>query len=414
MQRQTHPPTEPADRAPTSRRAPAPAGKVGPQASNGDALRAGWRFLRAWLRALTDERTFDLRTNPSLWLGFLLAIPIPLFTFGSPASAGMKILSLFAPMAWAIIMGAAGRIAILAAEERDALVDVVVETKEHLGVTEEALGEEVAKRRTAERKHDQVMGELQLAKDVQRSLASENIDRPDCRVINHSIPSMHVGGDYVLANVVDDRWLYLCIVDVAGHGIAAALVVARMHGLMRRLALTKKRPEAFLERVNRAAVQIFKHTYFFMTMGVFCIDLRTGVMEYATAGHPAQVLLRADGTCEELRTPNRLLGMDADIFDEQQPSRKTRLRPGDTIVLFTDGLFEVLSDGHGEVLGENGLIERLRAVGPIEPQLLIGEALQELAAFQGRSDFEDDITLVAARFIGQPGAATPDPAPPQS
>ncbi|MDJ0974728.1 MAG: PP2C family protein-serine/threonine phosphatase [Planctomycetota bacterium] len=387
-----------------------------PPARNGEALHDGWRFLRAWLRALTDERTFDLRKNPSLWLGFLLGVPIPLLTFASTAGAGLKILSLFAPMAWAIILGAAGRIAILAAEERDALAEVVVTTQEHLGQTEEALGEELEKRRHAERKRDEVMGELQLAQDVQRTLASENIHRDDCEVVSHSIPSMHVGGDYVHVNVVDGRFLYLCIVDVSGHGIAAALVVARIHGLVRRLSLTKKRPESFLERVNRAAVQIFEHTYFFMTMGVFRIDLRTGVMEYATAGHPAQILLRADGSHEELRTPNRLLGMDADIFDEQQPSRKTRLKPGDTIVLYTDGLFEVLSDADGEVLGENGLMERLRTVGPIEPQLLVGEALQELADFQGRSDFEDDMTIVAARFIGQPHRppAKKDPAPKQS
>lgn len=359
-----------------------------------------YRFFRAWARALTDERTFDLRANPSLWLGFLLALPIPLISFMSGSPTWAKVLSLFAPMTWAVLMGAAGRIALVVAEERDALVQDVEKAHEAVVVSERARDDEVEKRKKAEKTADAVFEELKLARSVQNTLASENIHRDDCEVMILSIPSMLVGGDYVHANVVEDRWLYLCVADVAGHGIAAALVVARLHGLVRRLTLTKKRPETFIERVNRAAVQIFKHTYFFMTMVVVRIDLKTGVMEYATAGHPAQVLLRADGQLELLRTPNRLLGMDADVFDKARPSDKVRLKPGDTIVLYTDGMFEVLENGEGEVLGEAGLQDRLRAAGPLSPQLLVGEALHELATFQGRSDFEDDITIVAARFDG--------------
>ena len=73
---------------------------------------------------------------------------------------------------------------------------------------------------------------------------------------------------------------------------------------------------------DRATLRIFQDTYFFMTFGVFRLDLSNGAMEYATAGHPAQVLLRADGRTELLRTPNRLLGMDADIFDAERRAER--------------------------------------------------------------------------------------------
>ena len=197
---------------------------------------------------------------------------------------------------------------------------------------------------------------------------------------------------------------------MSGHGVAAALVVARIHGLVRRLTLTKKRPEAFLERLNRAVGQIFKETYFFLTFGVFRIDLHTGELEYATGGHPSQILLTHDGEIRELRTPNRLLGMDDDIFSPNRPSQRLQLRPGDSIVLFTDGLFEILSDEQGEMLGEGGLHDRIRSIGSLSPSLLIGEVLQDLAEYSGRSEFEDDMTLVAARFEGHPRRPTdPDP-----
>ena len=157
---------------------------------------------------------------------------------------------------------------------------------------------------------------------------------------------------------------------------------------------------------------------------MFRLDHSDGMLEYATAGHPGQVLLRADGTMEILRTPNRLLGMDADVFDPERPSDATRLKPGDTLVLFTDGLFEILQGGQGSVLGESGLRQRIGGLAGLAPTLMAGEILQELADFQGRSKFEDDVSLVVARFQrvlqptasdavhgGVPVAPTPEPSP---
>lgn len=375
------------------------------------------RFLRSFWRALTDGDTYNVRTNPSLWLGFLLAIPIPITIYMVDAPVAVKISSLFSPIIWSILLGAAGRVGIEAQEEKDRLHSIAERAQDEarhavtdLKATEERLGQEAEKRIQLERTSEAMRQELTLAKAIQDTLSSPNISRPDCEVVIQSIPTHYIGGDYVHVNVVEDRWLYLCVGDVSGHGVAAALVVARIHGLIRRLTLTKKRPEAFLERLNRAAAHVFRETYFFMTFAVFRIDLTTGELEYATAGHPAQILLSHDGDIRELRTPNRLLGMDDDIFSSERPSDQLKLRPGDAIIMFTDGLFEILSDAQGEVLGENGLHDRIRSIGSLAPSLLIGEVLQDLAEYSGRSEFEDDVTLVAARWHGpaQVPAAKPN------
>jgi serine phosphatase RsbU (regulator of sigma subunit) len=362
-------------------------------------------FLRAFVRALTDEGTFDLGKNPSLWLGFVLAIPIPVLMFTLHAPLWIRLVAIFAPLAWAVIMGAAGRVGILAQQEQDRLAGEMRRARADaeiaqvtLAEAEEALDIEVARRQDLEKRQKAVLNELKLAQAVQSTLVPANVVRPEVEVAVRQIPSSYVGGDYLHANVVDGRWLYLIVADVSGHGVSAALVVARLHGLIRRITLEKQMPEPMLDAIHKAALHIFQHTYFFLTIGVFRLDLVDGTLEYATAGHPGQVLLRADGTLEILRTPNRLLGMDDDVFDPERPSDRTRLRPGDALVLFTDGLFEILSGGDGAVLGESGLRQRIAGVAGLAPTLMAGEILQELADFQGRSKFEDDVSLIVARF----------------
>jgi sigma-B regulation protein RsbU (phosphoserine phosphatase) len=351
-------------------------------------------------KALVDEQTYDVRGNPTLWIGFLLAIPIPVLTYAAGATTWLKLASLPAPVIWAVIMGAAGRVGILAQQERDQLEQEAAVAADEAREAEESLDEAVKQSQKLERRHQEVVSELKLAQAVQRTLLPKPIHRKNIEVVARSIPTSYVGGDYVRSTIVKKRWLYLVMFDVSGHGVSAALVVARLHGLIRRMTYTEKRPTIILERLNVSAQRLLKHTYFFMTGVVARLDLKTGELEYATAGHPSQVLLRENGQLELLRTRNRLIGMDDDIFDSQAPSKRVQLEPGDSIVLFTDGLFEVLEDGKGEVLGEDGLRERLAQLGSLAPQLLIGEVLQELSEFQGSSEFEDDVTILAARWLG--------------
>jgi serine phosphatase RsbU (regulator of sigma subunit) len=417
----TAPPSPPST---TQEPAAAPTPAAGPECARAQASASsttwgspsagGRRFMRAFFRALSDEGTFDVRTNPSLWLGFLLAIPIPLLMFAWHAPLWLRLASLLAPLAWAVIMGAAGRVGIIAQREQQRMLEEARRAREAaerarvtLAETEKSLDLEVERREELEQRQREVLDELKLAQAVQRTLLPPNLIRPDLEVAVRNIPCAYVGGDYLHASVVGERWLYLCVADVSGHGVSAALVVARLHGLVRRITLEAQTPFSMLDEIHRAALRILQHTYFFVTIGVFRLELATGRLEYATAGHPGQVLQRTDGTQEILRTPNRLLGMDGDVFDSERPTGETTLKPGDTLVLFTDGLFEILSGGDGTLLGESGLRKRIAGLSGLSPTLMAGEVLQELADFQGRSTFEDDVTLMVARYLGPQPASTP-------
>jgi serine phosphatase RsbU (regulator of sigma subunit) len=381
------------------RRPPAHAGAEATPPRTERVPRRRWSFLRAFWRALTDHRTFDLRRNPALWLGFLLAAPIPFLAVAALAPTWIVVVAIPAPIVWAVVLGAAGRVGILAEEDAERHQRAAEEAMRQAQTTEAALAKESTRRRDLEQQATAVISDLKLAQAIQSTLLPANLTRPEVEVAVRQIPCQFVGGDYLHASVVEDRWLYLCVADVAGHGVAAALVVARIHSLVRRQTVERKLPEAMLEELNRAALAILKHTYFFMTFGVFRLDLADGTLEYATAGHPSQVLLRADGRRELLRTPNRLLGMDADIFDADRPSATTRLERGDTLVLFTDGLFEILAGGNAdEMLGEKELHKRIDSVRTLTPSLMAGEVLQDLADYQGTSAFEDDVSMLVARF----------------
>jgi sigma-B regulation protein RsbU (phosphoserine phosphatase) len=352
------------------------------------------------LLALADEQTYDLGRNPSLWLGFLTALPTPLLALATDVPVWMKVLAALAPFSWAIVLGAAGRVGQIANERAAVIASRASTMEEHLAVTEEALGEAVLERNQLEQEQREVLNELKLAEAVARSMMPEPLRDPRVTAAMRSVPSRFIGGDYLYASVVEGRWLYTGVADVSGHGISAALVAARLHGLVRRLTQLNAPLETMLTQINKGALAICRHTYFFVTCALLRLDLETGELEYATAGHPAQLLLRANGTIDSLRTRNRLLGMDDDVFDSEEPTRRTRLAPGDTVVLFTDGVFEILKGGHGEILGEQGLGERLQSLGPLEPSLLLGELLQDLADFQGRTRFDDDVTVLAARYNG--------------
>jgi len=367
------------------------------EAASPAAVAAGKkRFLRALWAVLRDEKTYDLRANPPLWIGFLLSIPIPLLTFAADADTWLKLVTLPAPFFWALILGAGGRVGVLAHEESARLEYEVSEAHE-------TLGEEVVKRQALEDEKDAVISELKLAQAIQATLLPPAIHRADCEVVARSIPTRFIGGDYVHCQVVADRWLYLVLLDVSGHGISAAMVVARLHGMVRRLTFTKQRPVQILQKLNTNAGRLLRHTYFFLTAVAARIDLESGELDYATAGHPAQLLLRKDGSVEELRTRNRLLGMHDDIIARHEPSKRVMLQPGDSVVMFTDGLFELLENGEGEVLGEDGLRERVAGLRELSPQLLIGETLQDLAEYQGSSEFDDDVTMLVARYLGRDG-----------
>jgi len=357
------------------------------------------RFLAAFARALRDPATYDVRSNPGLWLGFASSLPIPVLAALSAAPTWILVASLAAPIAWSLIVGASVRVGILGVGViEDMTADAVRRERVHEERCDDLRDNAAVERRAHERlARLQRMAdeELALAQTIQQSLVPADVKRGDLDVAIRHIPCTHVGGDYLQASLPRPDLLYLCVGDVAGHGVAAALVVSRIHGLVQSMILDDIRPGPFLESLDRATLRLFERTTFFMTFAVLRVDLSKRTIEYATAGHPPQLLLRSDGEIEGLATSGIALGLGLESKDRQTGC--TTYAPGDTLLMFTDGVFEVRAP-NGRIWGEESLRSLFVSLSRSAPSIVVAEILREAAGFRGVRTFEDDVSLMVARL----------------
>jgi len=361
------------------------------------------RSLLAYAEALRDVGTYDPRTNVGLWLGLVLAIPIPVMAIALSAPRVIALASLFAPLGWSIIVGAASRVGanrktMIRRLRLEAQKDAELREETYAKLRSEASGERLQREDLA-RIVTLADAELALAKIVHDGLISEDIHGDDVVVTVRHIPHAYVGGDYVQTSRPRHDLLYLCIADVAGHGVAAALVVSRLHALVVRLTQEDAGPKAILAELDRAAFDLLVHTSLFVTCAVFRIDTTSRSIEYGTAGHPPQFLLRSDASVEELRTPNRALGLQLTAARPRQVTRTVRYEAGDTLLLFTDGLYEVQEPaGREDIWGEGALMAHFARVGQCEPDVVADRILEAAQAHRGLDSADDDVSLVVVRF----------------
>jgi phosphoserine phosphatase RsbU/P len=217
-------------------------------------------------------------------------------------------------------------------------------------------------------------------------------DRPDVEVAGMMEPASSVGGDLFDAFFVDDGRLFLCVGDVSGHGVPAALFMARAIGLMRIAAMSTTRPDLLLARINDELC-VGNDTSMFMT--IFCgfFEVATGRLTYSNGGHCAPVLVRGDGAS---RLPLPKGTMAGAVPGLRYTAKEIVLEPGEMLVCFTDGATEA-HNAAAEEFSEERLVEVVahRAHGPLEA--LLEAVRQEVTEFAGRDVLEDDCTLLAVR-----------------
>jgi serine phosphatase RsbU (regulator of sigma subunit)/predicted enzyme related to lactoylglutathione lyase len=235
--------------------------------------------------------------------------------------------------------------------------------------------------------------ELEIARQVQARLFPQRM--PAARTLEYAgacLQARQVGGDYYdFLDLGQDR-LGLVIGDIAGKGIAGALLMANLQANLRsQCAIAAEKPRQFLRSVNQLFYENTTDgdyaTFFFAEY-----NDKTRRLRYANCGHLAALLLRRDGTLERLTSTATVLGLfeEWDCVLEEQP-----LFQGDTLVLYTDGITESFSDA-GEEFGEQRLIEALRRHRGESSQALIASLLDEVRQFDPH-DQRDDITLIVAK-----------------
>ena len=234
--------------------------------------------------------------------------------------------------------------------------------------------------------------ELEIARQVQARLFPQR--KPEARTLDYAgacIQARHVGGDYYDYLDLGGGLLGLVLADIAGKGIAGALLMANLQANLRsQWATASTRPRHFLHSVNRL---FFENTASadYATLFFAEYDDESRRLRYANCGHLPGLLLRSDNTLERLTSTSTVLG----LFEDWACSMEERqLFPGDTLLLYTDGATEAVNDAEEE-FGERGLVEALQRHRNLPSQALMDAIVDEIRRFSP-GEQQDDITLIVA------------------
>ena len=243
--------------------------------------------------------------------------------------------------------------------------------------------------------------ELAHGRRLQRSFVSlEAPAVPGYEVASHYEAAREVGGDFfdLFRLRRRGRPLSVVIADVTGKGIAAALLMAFSRPLLHAAIDHTQGPAAALERTNNILVEE-RRSSLFITALVARLDVRTGHLCIANAGHEPPLLVRADGSpISILPGSGPLLGAFRRI---ELPETGADLAPGDMVVLYTDGVTDARSPD-GERFDEWRLMDVLESARGGTAAEVVGAISGAVGAFQGCDEVADDITVVAIRRL--PGA----------
>jgi len=238
--------------------------------------------------------------------------------------------------------------------------------------------------------------EMEIAKQVQARLFPQTL--PLCRTLEYAgicLQARQVGGDYYDFLELGRERLGLVIGDIAGKGIAAALLMANLQANLRsQCAIALDQPRRFLQSVNQL---FFENTSdsAYATLFFAEYDDNAGSLRYANCGHLSALLLRSDDTLERLDSTATVLG----LFREWECSiGERRLFRGDTLAFYTDGITESFDDREDE-FGEARLIEALRRHRELPSPALLASILDEVRKFSS-GEQHDDITLIVAKCRG--------------
>jgi serine phosphatase RsbU (regulator of sigma subunit) len=226
--------------------------------------------------------------------------------------------------------------------------------------------------RLGEAREAELVEQRDIALRLQRSLLPD-VPTPERLEVHAAYApaqgAMAIGGDWYDVVELPDGRAALSVGDVAGHGLPAASVMGQLRSAARTLALDSTSPADVLRRLDRFASMIDGRPL--ATVAYALIDPVTGLVRYALAGHPPPLLLRADGTTELLqqgRSP--LLGVDP---TEPRAEGEATLCPGDTLIVYTDGLVERPDSSIDAGIAR--LIDRAAALAARDPQTLADELI---------------------------------------
>ena len=276
---------------------------------------------------------------------------------------------------------------------------------------QEKIGQLEAKQKEINEKNEQMEGDLHLAREVQMAMlpthfpvvsAGDGDRRRTLRFGQRYESAGVVSGDFFHMLKVADGVVGIFICDVMGHGVRSAFLTATLRAIVEEMRAHADNPGELLTRVNRELMGILKPTenLLYATAYYLVADLNRGEVRHAKAGHPHPLRWsRAAGAVQSLTCPPGTKGPALGLNAAYQYCTCTApLEPGDRLLLFTDGIYEVFDARDAEY----GLEHLAAGVGerrdsPLEA--LLDGLLAEARGFAATKAFDDDVCLVALEVV---------------
>ena len=243
--------------------------------------------------------------------------------------------------------------------------------------------------RLAQRQHDD---ELREAREIQDKLLPKSLPEvAGYELAGMTKPIRFVGGDYYNVVRVDPNHIALCIADVAGKGLPAALLMSSFQAALRPLMAQRLDPRDLCGRLNRILCELTpvgKFISFFYAV----LSLSERRLTYCNAGHNPPLLIGADGRSSELNAAGAVLGQLPNWRYEQSD---LQMSSGDKLVVFTDGLVEACNVDD-EAFGEDNVV-RIARENPASNAMDLMGLLTQAASRHCGGHFQDDASLIVLK-----------------
>jgi phosphoserine phosphatase RsbU/P len=244
---------------------------------------------------------------------------------------------------------------------------------------------------------------LELATEIQMGLVPKDFPAlPEFKEIDiyaTMIPALEVGGDFYDFFPLDFDRICFIIGDVSDKGFPAALFMAMTRTAFRMSAIASSESIALtMTRVNQFLWESNPQQMFVTAFGGI-LDLRTGRVDYADAGHEPPFILQASGTVLKV---NKVGGIVLGFMPGQEfPGGTLQLNPGDALVLYTDGVTEAMNVGH-QLFGAQAIEQTLSRAGQTPAsERIIKVLLEDMRVFVGEAHQSDDITMLVIKYLGR-------------